>query len=683
MSRGLIKILESQAQESDTSNTTVGDQIERNYRFYSLQPIGNEIPGRSHYISPDVMDSVESKKALFRETFLSNRQTVKFSCDASAPTGEADAKTAYVNTVLDDNDKARLFSDCWMDAFIAKRCVVLPEWVQDFVPTTMSIDQPVDEQTLYQIISQQEDVAHVDTSQMEMIQQMAIVGPNQVGPVTLLQGPVTIYKDESRINLTLCKPERYYRDPMVADVADSMWAGVMEDVPRGTLKELGYDPDQVDELKNDYRWRTDEIDYARKAHDQSHSTQKQVSRSDDTETVTLYKTWTWANLADETFDDGTEFPDEFKLWEVHWAGGEVLRWSEGGLAIREAEEIPFVEWSEYRIPHAEHGMADADVVAHSQKTNSVLKRLIIDNQQMRNTTRYEAVQQNLLNPRDLLDNQIGGVVWSEQIGSVAPLPTPELSPLTMGVLQMMNADVEKRSGVSELGKGLNTDVVKYQNAADMVERLTNAGTRRPAQAARDWAESFLIPLCARICKLGMENDSRSRRVEVSGQIVMVNPQQWTDYNLSMEVAVALTPQEATEHAQRLMMMHQMMSNDPQLNAVYGLQQRHALFDDMFDALGVSDTSKYMMRPDSPEFAQMMQQQQQQAMQQQQMQMEQMQFQRGLIEADSIRKDQELRNKIMDTTHDNELDDEKFEWDKVTDIAEMEIERQQQRPVNVG
>jgi hypothetical protein len=104
--------------------------------------------------------------------------------------------------------------------------------------------------------------------------------------------------------------------------------------------------------------------------------------------------------------------------------------------------------------------------------------LIIDNQQMRNTTRYEAVQQNLLNPRDLLDNQIGGVVWSEQIGSVAPLPTPELSPLTMGVLQMMNADVEKRSGVSELGKGLNTDVVKYQNAADMVERLTNAGTRR-------------------------------------------------------------------------------------------------------------------------------------------------------------------------------------------------------------
>jgi hypothetical protein len=253
----------------------------------------------------------------------------------------------------------------------------------------------------------------------------------------------------------------------------------------------------------------------------------------------------------------------------------------------------------------------------------------------------------------------------------------------MGVIQMLGQDGEKRSGVSELGKGMNSDAIRYQNAADMIDRLTNAGTRRPAQAARDWAETFLIPLCQAIIKIGMENDKRTRRTEVSGQILLINPQQWQDDECSMEVSVALTPQESSEHAQRLLMMHQLMMQDPQLSALYGLQQRHAMFDDIFDALGVGDTTKYMMRPDSPEFMQQMQSQQMQAQQMQQMQMEQMAFQRGLLEADSIRKDQELRNKIMDTTHDNELDDEKFSWEKFTDQQEIAIEREQERQANIG
>jgi hypothetical protein len=81
--------------------------------------------------------------------------------------------------------------------------------------------------------------------------------------------------------------------------------------------------------------------------------------------------------------------------------------------------------------------------------------------------------------------------------------------------------------------------------------------------------------------------------------------------------------------------------------------------------------------------QQMQAQQMQAQQMQQMQMAQMEFQRGLMEADSIRKDQELRNKIMDTTHDNELDDDKFSWERYTDQQEIAIEREQKRQANIG
>ena len=89
----LVSTLETQVNESETTSFEVGEQRERNYRYYTLQPLGNEIPGRSQYISPDVLDAVEGKKAIFSETFLSARNAVKFA-NGKKP-GEAEAKTAF------------------------------------------------------------------------------------------------------------------------------------------------------------------------------------------------------------------------------------------------------------------------------------------------------------------------------------------------------------------------------------------------------------------------------------------------------------------------------------------------------------------------------------------------------------------------------------------------------------
>ena len=75
----LVSALEAMITESEAATSETSQQREINHRMYSLQPIGNEIPGRSQYISPDVLDSVESKKALFAETFFSGRQVIRLS----------------------------------------------------------------------------------------------------------------------------------------------------------------------------------------------------------------------------------------------------------------------------------------------------------------------------------------------------------------------------------------------------------------------------------------------------------------------------------------------------------------------------------------------------------------------------------------------------------------------------
>ena len=673
--RGLAVTLEAQLTESDSGQFEVGEQRERNHRYYALQPIGNEIRGKSHYISPDVLDSVENKKALFKETFLTGRSVVKFKPVSNAPL-EADAKTAYVEWMLQKNCKEALFRDGWHDAFVAKRMVVMAEWENDTRTIDMDIQGATQQQVMMLIYQQmqQNQIVSLDESRMQNMGN------------GIFAGTLGIEVDDSYTKLTLCQPERYYRDPNATYPDDAAWNTYEEDLGRGELITRGYDEDQVYHLNLDYRFRSEEEDSSRKAHDRSWTRRRQHKRTQEQETVTFYRTWTWLDMLDHDVDiaEALGITDNTpRLYEIHWSSGQILYWADGTIAVREVECQPFFDWCEFKISHAEHGMADADITAHTQKHQSILKRGVLDNTQMINTTRYEAQLGMIKNPRDLLDNRIGGVVWSRRIGSVAPLAQSPLSPNTMSAIAMMQADGDKRSGISDLAKGMNQDAIRYQNAEGMIDKLTTAGNRRVMGAARDWAQTFLVPLARYIVRLGMDNDKGQKQLEVGGRIIPVVPSQWTDTELNMAVAKALTPEEGQRMGQSLLMLHQVMSQDPQLAQLYGVAQKHALMDDVFDSLGVDDTTRYMMRPDTPEFAAMQQQQQQQMMQEQQKQ-------------DFLVGEQLELAKSMDRR-----EWEKFEWDRTNDLAdnlredreldhtidkdekELEIEEEQGRAVNVG
>ena len=178
--RTLVNLLESQVTESDSTNYEVGEQRERNHRYYTLQALGNEVDGRSQYISPDVLDSVEAKKAFFSETFFSGRKVVKFSPMGDGDKDEADKRTAYVNMQYELNDVFCLFRDGWHDAFVAKRMTVIALWKKDSDQVVIEV-QGANQQQIEQIISQQGDVVGVDTSQLQPDQQGTFSGPVKIG----------------------------------------------------------------------------------------------------------------------------------------------------------------------------------------------------------------------------------------------------------------------------------------------------------------------------------------------------------------------------------------------------------------------------------------------------------------------------------------------------------------------
>jgi hypothetical protein len=215
----------------------------------------------------------------------------------------------------------------------------------------------------------------------------------------------------------------------------------------------------------------------------------------------------------------------------------------------------------------------------------------------------------------------------------------------------------------------------------MIARLTNAGTRRVTAAARDFANTFLIPLSQFIVRLGKENDKSQSMMEVAGQQLPIVPAQWQDEESVMDVAVALTPDEGALMSNKLLTMHGVVSQDPAMAISYGPSQKHALLDMIYDLMGVSDTSKILLAPADPQYAQAAQQQQQVAEQERMKQdallgaqVESAKAQSTAIMSADRREWAKFSWDQTDTMNDNLLNDRKQLWAEDIEQQEVDVKR---------
>jgi multidrug resistance efflux pump len=136
------------------------------------------------------------------------------------------------------------------------------------------------------------------------------------------------------------------------------------------------------------------------------------------------------------------------------------------------------------------------------------------------------------------------------------------------------------------------------------------------------------------------------------------------------------------------MIHNTLVQDPSMGVMYGPQQKHAQLDMIYDLLGISDTTNLLLPPGSPEYQQAQAQQAQQAQMAQQKQdallqtqLETAQTQIQTARSSDQRAWADLQWKRTDDMADNLLNEEKHSWDVERETQELQIEREQKRPVS--
>lgn len=300
-----------------------------------------------------------------------------------------------------------------------------------------------------------------------------------------------------------------------------------------------------------------------------------------------------------------------------------------------------------------------------------------------NNPRYQVVKGGLTNPRELIDNRVGGIVNVSRPDAIAPMPQAPLNPFVFQTIQMLDEDKEDNTGVSRLSQGLNKDAISKQNSAAMVEQLATMSQQRQKIIARNFANSFLKPLYQLIYQLVVENEQAEKIVEIAGDYVPVRPSDWSSKrDVTVELHLGYGEQE--QEAQKYLALHGLMSQDPTLAKMYQAPNQYKLMTHVMEQNGIKNVKDYLtdpqdLPPEQPDPSQQM------AMQMQQKQMEIQERQTALAEMKAqmdaqiakmkVQLEQSKAKSNFAIQSDNmDLKEAQLEHKQMVDKAELEIAR---------
>jgi len=686
----LLATLQRSIEHSDSyAESEIGYQRDKGHRYYYGEPLGNERKGRSQHVSMDVFDAVESVKAMLMETFQSDKNVCRFDPQTSEDFIPSKMATALTNYIFYRQNKgSKILHDVIHDALVAKTGIV-KRYYKNYYEYEEETFENLDEAS-FAMLASNPDITIMEVA--ETTQSAQIQDPQSGEMVEVAQifysGEIARKIDKSKVCVEVIPPEDFLVTPRATDETDADFCSHRTSRTRGELLAEGFDEETVSKL-NEEKDMFEDGSLGRDSID-GYRPDDGYEGTKDREYVTVYESYLKKYRSD--------LNKCVYLKCVH--SRNVL------FDMEMVSEKPFRYFTPFPLPHRFYGMSLADVLFDIQKTQSSLKRGVVDHTFMTNTSRFIANLSLVKNPRDLLDNRVGAVIDVNSPNPenvVRPMPMPNLSGSVFQAMESLETEKEARSGMSRMSRGMDSSVVSKQNSSDLITQFMNASNRRIMVMARNFAHNFLKPLMYDLYKLAIENEKQEKMVQLDGQFVPVNPQFLGD-RTEMSVAVALTPEEQAKEAQMLLSLDQQFTanpNDPSLGGMYGAPQRHAMLSRAFELLNIKSANMYLFNPNSPEFQQMQQAQQQAQQEAELKSQQQAEFSadvtsrqvgvlEGQLQLDIIKEQHKMnletqKQEYTEGEKDSRLfmDVEKQKHDMEMDNKELNLEKKQERNVVIG
>jgi hypothetical protein len=504
----LLSIIDGQEKNSlGWGNGDLNKERESALNAYFQEPYGNEVEGRSQYVTSEVADTVEWIKPSLMKIFSSTDKVVEF--EPQNPSDEASARqvTDVMNFLfMKRNQGFFVLQDWFSDALLTKNGYVKVWWDK----TTKR---------------RRESYSGLTIDQLSMLMQdskVKLLGQNEVmtefGPTYDVQ--IEVERDGSQVCVAVVPPEEMLisRQHRSMNLDDCEFVSHRRMMTLSELKEMGHDVDDIG--------GSDEYDYfpesdARDRYDTEQQDGDHLDKS-------LRRVWvSEAYLLVDYDGDGIA-----ELRRVLKAGNKILE-------NEEADLIPFAAITPIVLPHRHYGRSVAELVEDLQFLKTTLWRQVLDNIYLTNNPRNAvlsgqdgSVQANL---DDLLNVRVGGIVREYVQGAVRPLTVPFVAKEGLNVLEYVDTIRENRTGVTRYNQGL--DANSLNKTASGITQIMTAAQQRIELIARIFAEGmkdmFKLMLHCQT-KYGMQREA----IKLRDQWIEYDPREWAnEYDMSVSVGL--------------------------------------------------------------------------------------------------------------------------------------------------
>lgn len=499
--------------------------------FYLRQPYGNEVEGRSQIVSGEVAEAIDGALPQLLRVFTQSDDIVRF--EPRGPGDEEGSKqaTEYCNWVFyTQNEGFSVLHDWFKDALMQKTGVVKAYWDTKVDVTKETYENLSDEQLILLLSDDQVDVVEQATEEVET-GEMDMEG----NPAILRTHTVVISKKVTRggVKIENIPPEEFLLSKRATNIKDAPFAAHRKLIARSDLVAMGFDPEIVDNLTS-----YDELSFTSERlarFSQGELPNQESSMDNSMQEVEVYECYIRADMD----DDGIA-----EMRQVFYSGSEIL-------SNEETDYVPFHSLCPIPIPHKFFGESMADRTMDIQLIKSTVVRQMLDNLYLSNNARVGAVE-GQVNLDDLLSVTPGGVVRLKNANAIVPMQVPQVINQAFPMLEYLDNQQSKRTGISDAQQGLNPDVLQNVTAA-AVAAATQASSGKLELIARIFAQSGVKSLFLGILQLVCKYQDKPTVIRLRGKFVPIDPRQWSNqYDLEINVGLG------TGNKQEQMAMLQMV-----------------------------------------------------------------------------------------------------------------------------
>ena len=643
----------------DYVDSDIAPQRERAQRYFDGAVDLEHEDGRSKVVSTKVRDVVRGAKPSLMRVFMSNDKFVEFTPKGPEDVANAEQATAYTHWVFNKCNGYNVLSNAIHDSLVKKVGLAKVWWNTETIAKTYTYENLSDEEV--QILVNKDGVEVVEHSQEVEIE----VDESGFEVESNTHSMVISHKfEEGEMVIEGIPPEEFYIDGSAKSIDDAYIVCHRTEKRAGDLVAMGYSEDVIDGLSgNDDSGVSGEVEKTQRFGESIETTD---GLANDPSMRTIIVTEAYMRIDAE--GDGIPTLHKFLCGGTGYEVLDMEPW----------DKVPFADFHVDPEPHAFYGRSLAELVINDQDTTTSVLRGILDNVALVNTPRLE-VNEDMVEMDDVLNNEIGAIIRSEQIGSVNPLTVPFVAGSTLPALQYLDMLVEEKTGITKMSMGLNPDML--QNTSATAAALTaQAGAGQVEVMARNLAEGTKR-LFQLMLHVAVKNSPDEQMMRLNGQFVPVDPSVW-DIEMDMEINVGLgTGQEDVKAAalmQTFQTQQQIWQTYGPTNGLVSMTQMRNTLADTLALSGFKNADRYYapMNPETEQ--QLMAQMAEEAAQAEQAALEQGQqgdpMAQALIQAEQIKAQASMQGQQMKLQGKMQGDQIKLQANMQVKAAEMQSEQ---------